>query len=185
MPSFIVDIPEPPISRYLWANTLLSPLWLILRLYAGWQWLEAGWVKIHSTAWVGDQAGTAVSGFLTGALTKSGGSHPDVTGWYAWFIEHVALPNASLFSHLVAYGEVLVGIALILGLFTGISAFFGATMNANYLFAGTVSTNPLLLIIQILLILAWRSAGWLGLDRWVLPWLGTPWQPGKAFKGKA
>jgi thiosulfate dehydrogenase [quinone] large subunit len=34
----------------------------------------------------------------------------------------------------------------------------------------------------VLLILAWRNAGWIGLDRWVLPALGTPWQPGTLFR---
>jgi thiosulfate dehydrogenase [quinone] large subunit len=55
-------------------------------------------------------------------------------------------------------------------------------MNLNYLLAGTVSTNPILLILQLFLILAWRVAGWYGLDRWALPSLGTPWQKGKLFK---
>jgi thiosulfate dehydrogenase (quinone) large subunit len=26
------------------------------------------------------------------------------------------------------------------------------------------------------LVLAWRNAGWVGLDRWLLRRLGTPWQ---------
>ena len=55
-------------------------------------------------------------------------------------------------------------------------------MNLNYLFAGTVSINPLLFLIQLFLVLAWRTAGWYGLDRYILPYLGTPWQAGKAFK---
>jgi thiosulfate dehydrogenase [quinone] large subunit len=49
------------------------------------------------------------------------------------------------------------------------------------LLAGTVSTNPLLLIPSIFLILAWRNAGWLGLDRFALPLVGTPWQSGAVF----
>ncbi|MFK7603611.1 DoxX family membrane protein [Deinococcus sp. SM5_A1] len=103
--------------------------------------------------WVGEKAGAAVSGFLTGALAKTGGDHPDVSGWYAWFLQHVALPNAAAFSYLVAYGEVLVGVALIVGLFTGIAAFFGGVMNASYLVAGTISTNPLLFILATCLAL--------------------------------
>ena len=34
----------------------------------------------------------------------------------------------------------------------------------------------------MLLLLAWRSAGYVGLDRWLLPLLGTPWQPGRLFQ---
>jgi thiosulfate dehydrogenase [quinone] large subunit len=86
-----------------------------------------------------------------------------------------------LWSYFVTIGELLVGIGLILGIFTGIAAFFGSFMNANYLFAGTVSINPLFFVIGTWLVLAWKTAGWLGLDHWVLPAMGTPWAPGKIF----
>jgi thiosulfate dehydrogenase [quinone] large subunit len=48
----------------------------------------------------------------------------------------------------------------------------------NYLLAGTLSTNPVLFFIAVLLVLAWRTAGWWGIDRWLLPLMGTPWNPG-------
>jgi thiosulfate dehydrogenase [quinone] large subunit len=170
-----IQVPEPFISRLLLADTRAGWLWLPIRLYVGYEWLAAGWEKIFSPAWTGAHAGAAIQGFAAGALAKTQGSHPDVSGWYAWFLQHVVVPNAPTFGFLVAWGEVAVGIALILGLFTGIAAFFGAFMNMNYLLAGTVSTNPVLFIGQLLLILAWRVAGWWGLDRWVLPLVGTPW----------
>jgi thiosulfate dehydrogenase [quinone] large subunit len=176
-----IEIGEPKFSRFLFADTRFSWFWLIVRLYVGWQWLEAGWGKLNSPLWVGAQAGVGVKGFLTGSLQKAAGSHPDVSGWYAAFIQNFAIPHAVLFSYLVTYGEVAVGLLLILGLFTGIAAFVGTFMNLNYLFAGAVSINPLLLLLQLFLILAWRIAGWLGLDRWILMSLGTPWQPGKFF----
>ena len=31
------------------------------------------------------------------------------------------------------------------------------------------------------LVLAWRTSGWIGLDRWLLPSLGPPWKPGRLF----
>ena len=60
----------------------------------------------------------------------------------------------------------------------GIAGFFGGFMNVNYLLAGTVSTNPPLFVFATWLVLAWKTAGWIGLDRWVLPALGTPWHRG-------
>lgn len=177
----VTQIPEPPLSRFLFADTRVALLWLLLRLYLGYEWIMAGWEKVMSPVWVGSKAGVALTGFLQGALQKAGGEHPSVSGWYAGFIKAVVLPNVSLFSHLVAFGELLVGIALILGIFTGIAAFFGAFMNMNYLFAGTVSTNPLMFLIGLFVILAWRVAGWFGLDRYVLPFLGTPWYAGNAI----
>ncbi|MEM6429606.1 MAG: DoxX family protein, partial [Deinococcota bacterium] len=65
-------------------------------------------------------------------------------------------------------------IALIVGFLTGISAFLGGLMNASFLLAGTVSTNPLMFILATWLVLAWRVAGYYGLDYWVLPRLGAP-----------
>ncbi len=177
-----VEIPEPKLSRFLFADTRFSWFWLLVRFYVGYQWFIAGWEKLNNSAWVGASAGSAIKGFLHGALTKTVGVHPDVSGWYAFFVQHVALPNAVVFSYLITFGELAVGLALILGLFTGIAAFFGSFMNLNYLFAGAVSTNPVLLLLQLFLILAWRTAGWYGLDRYVLPVFGTPWQAGKIFK---
>ena len=85
------------------------------------------------------------------------------------------------FSDLIVYGEILVGVALILGAFTGIAAFFGAFMNWNYIMAGSASVNGLLLVIAVGLMVGRKVSGWIGLDRWLLPLLGTPWQPGTLF----
>ena len=149
-------------------NKKFAWVWLIIRLYIGWEWLSAGWEKVTSPMWTGSNAGAPLSGFLKGALAKAGGAHPDVQGWYAAFLQHAVLPHTLIWSHFVAYGELLVGIGLILGFLTGVAAFFGAFMNFNYLLAGTVSTNPILLVLAIGLMLAWRTAGYLGLDRYLL-----------------
>jgi thiosulfate dehydrogenase [quinone] large subunit len=174
-------IPEPRLSKFLFGDSRMAWVWLILRLYVGYEWIMAGWEKVTNTLWVGMQAGTALQGFLQGAAAKTAGANPAVSSWYGWFIANVALPHVWFFSHVIAFGELAVGVGLVLGAFTGIAAFFGAFMNLNYLFAGTVSINPLLFVIEIFLVLAWRNAGWLGLDRWLLPWLGVPWKKGKAF----
>lgn len=178
------QIPEPKLSRLLFADTRLSFIWVLIRLYIGYEWLMAGWAKVTNPMWAGPSAGGALTGFLMGSLKKTAGAHPDVSGWYAEFLKTVVLPHVNVFSNMVAVGELLVGIALILGVFTGVAAFFGAFMNMNYLFAGTVSTNPFMFLLQLFLIIGWRVAGFYGLDRFILPYLGTPWHKGKAFKKK-
>jgi thiosulfate dehydrogenase [quinone] large subunit len=179
----VKTIEDSPVARALFGDVRWAWIWLILRLYVGYEWVQAGWEKLHSAAWTGSQAGTALTGFVNGALSKASGAHPDVQAWYAWFLQHVVLPNTVAWSYLVSWGETLVGIALILGIFTGLAAFFGSFMNVNYLLAGTVSTNPILFAIATWLVLAWKTAGWWGLDRWVFPALGTPWSPGYIFHG--
>ena len=179
---FVTHLTDPPVAQFLFDDVRMAWLWLILRLYAGWQWLSAGLGKLGNPAWTGANAGAAITGFAKGALEKTGGEHPDVQAWYAWFLQNMVLPNAGAWGYLITFGELLVGIALIIGLFTGIAAFFGSLMNINYLLAGSVSSNPILFAIATWLVLAWKTAGWWGLDRWVLPALGTPWRPGLIFR---
>ena len=140
---------------------------LVVRVYVGWIWLYAGYEKIINPKWVGSDAGMAVTGFLKGALAKTSGDHPDVQAWYAWLITHVALPNAALFSYLVSFGELLVGLALILGAFTMLAAGAGLFMNFNYLLAGAVSINPILIILQLLLVWGGEQSSKIGLDRYL------------------
>lgn len=179
--NLVKSLDDSPVAKSLFGDVRWAWLWLFLRLYLGWEWLLAGWGKLHNPAWTGSQAGSAITGFLTGALAKASGEHPDVQGWYAWFLQHVVLTHSVFWSYLVAWGETLVGVALILGIFTGIAAFFASFMNLSYLLAGTVSINPVLFVIATWLVLAWKTAGWWGLDRWILPALGTPWRPGYIF----
>ncbi len=179
-----VTFGESPFEKFLFGNTKTAVFWLLARVYVGWVWLEAGFEKVNSDVWSGSKAGTALTGFIKGALVKTSGEHPDVSGWYAWFLEHAVLPHAALWSHVVANGEVLVGVALILGAFVGIAAFFGAFMNLNFLLSGAVSVNPVLFTLAIGLILAWKVAGYYGLDYLFLPFLGTPWRPGNVFKNQ-
>jgi uncharacterized membrane protein YphA (DoxX/SURF4 family) len=80
--------------------------------------------------------------------------------------------------------ETLVGVALILGAFTGIAAFFGVFMNASFLFAGTAGANPFMALVGVVLVLAWRVAGRWGLDRWILPATGVPGAAGTLFRNR-
>ncbi len=155
------------INNFLFSNPKLSWLWLVVRVYVGWQWLHAGYEKVINPVWVGSTAGGAITGFVNGALAKTVGAHPDVSEWYAWFLSHIVLPNADIWSHAIAYGELAVGLGLILGVLTFYAAFFGFFMNLNYLLAGTVSTNPILLFLALLIMLAHRIAGQIGLDRYI------------------
>ncbi len=181
----LTEVGEPSISRLLFGDTRMAWLWLLVRLYVGWQWMFAGWEKLSSPAWVGVKAGTGLTGFLQGSLSQMAGAHPNVQGWYGAFLQGVVVPHAAVFSYLVTGGELAVGLALTLGVLTGIAAFFGCFMNMNYLLAGAVSVNPVLFLLSLFLILSWRVAGWYGVDHWVLPLLGTPWQPGPTSRHSA
>jgi thiosulfate dehydrogenase [quinone] large subunit len=159
----------PRLAKSLLGSPRWGWLWLIVRLYVGWQWLTSGWEKLNDPAWVGGQAGASLTGFLQHSLTLTTGAHPSVQPWYAWFVEHSVLPQVVVWSYAVSIGEFLVGLGLLTGILTGLAAFFGGLMNFNYLLAGSVSINPVMLVLEIGLMLAWRNAGWWGGDRWLLP----------------
>jgi len=146
-----------------------AALWFIVRVYVGYEWFIAGIDKVMNPVWFGSDAGAAMRGFITGALSKTTGAHPDVQMWYAGFLKGAVLPHLVSWSNAIAIGEVLVGLGLIVGAVVGLAAFFGAFMNLNFMLAGTVSINPILFTLSIFLILAWRVAGYWGLDRFILP----------------
>lgn len=167
-------IPDPPIAHALFQTTRFAWLWLAIRLYLGYSWLTSGWGKITNPAW---STGEPLRGFWENAVRiPETGRPPIAFDWYRNFIQFM-LDNQwyEWFADLIMFGELLVGAALILGLFTGIAAFGGSFMNWNFIMAGAASTNGLMLTLAIFLILAWKVAGWIGLDRWLLPYLGTPW----------
>ena len=174
------QFPEPAVSRFFLGTGGAAAMWFVVRMDVGAEWLLAGWEKLHSPVWGAN--GTALAGFTKGALAKATGAHPAVQGWYAWFLQHMVQPNAGLFSFLVTWGEFAVGLGVLLGVLTGIAAGFGVLMNLNYLLSGTVSINPVLGVFGLFLVIAWRVAGLIGLDRYLLPALGLPWKPGRLFQ---
>ena len=173
---------DPPLAQLLFSDKRAAWFWLVLRVWLGWQWIQAAQHKISNPAWV--DTGQALRGFWTGAIQIPESGRPAIAfGWYRSFIQ-LLLENEAYtwFGKLVAYGELLVGIALVLGAFTGIAAFFSGLMNWNFMMAGSASTNPLLFVIGVGLMLAWKVSGRIGLDYLLLRWLGTPWQAPEGFE---
>ncbi|HUS16847.1 MAG TPA: DoxX family membrane protein [Chloroflexia bacterium] len=172
---------DHPIEVTLFDSTgPITIAWLAIRLWLGFQWLAGGWEKLQSADWMG---GKSLAGFWQGAISAYGKPHSNVAfDWFVGFLQNLANAHAETwFAPLVAYGEFLGGLALMLGLFTGIAALGLAFMNFNFMLAGSSGVNPLYFLAAVLLIMAWKNAGWLGLDRFVLPALGTPWHAGAVF----
>lgn len=169
-------VQDPPLAQTLFNDTRMSWLWLVLRLWIGYEWVSASLHKITNPGWV--QTGDALKGFWMGAIAIPETGRPAISfAWYRSFIQFlIDTESYTWFAKLVAYGELLIGIALILGLFTGIAAFLGSFMNWNFIMAGSASSNGLLFALSVLLILAWKVAGYIGLDYFALPYLGTPWR---------
>ncbi len=169
-------VQDPPFARFLFSDTRAGWLFLIPRVWLGYQWLVAASHKLTDAAWM--QTGEALKGFWERAVLIPETGRPAIAfDFYRSFLQVMLDAQAyTLFSKVVAVGETLVGVALILGAFTGIAALFGAFMNFNFMLAGSASTNPVLFLIAIGLILAWKVAGFVGADYLLLRALGTPWR---------
>jgi len=191
-----ITIEEPKFAAWLFGSPRAAWIWLVVRVWLGYQWLHAGFEKLTGTeggfftwhfAYTNDswlRSAKGLQGFTMYALSNAGkGPNSAVNyGWYASFLRWLGHPGtASFFAKVITFGEITIGIAMILGLFVGIAAFLGATLTVSFGLAGVAGVNPVFMIGEILLILAWRNAGYIGLDRYVLPALGTPWHKGKAF----
>jgi thiosulfate dehydrogenase [quinone] large subunit len=174
------QFPEPAITRFFFGSSGSAVLWFVVRMNVGAQWFLAGWNKVKEPAvWGTSEVG--LKSFVERALTKSSGANPAVQGWYATFLHQVVMPHVGLFSFLVTYGKIAVGLGILLGILTGIAAGCGVLMNMNYLLAGTVSINPILGMFALFLCFSWRVCGQIGLDRRLLLELGLPWKPGAVF----
>ena len=96
---------------------------VLLRVYTGVFFIYYGFGKISSGKFVDGMAG-----FVNMQLDNS-------FGFFRPFLESVVLPNKGLFAFLVSWGELAIGIAMVLGLATRYFAVAGAVMLASFWFA--------------------------------------------------
>lgn len=175
------QVDDPAFWKLLLGNVYLAILWLPLRFFVGREWLGAGEHKLRDSAWM--DGGAALKGYWERVTTVPEGRTSSPAGAYGWFEDFLKymLDHGwyDWFAKLIAIGEFLVGIGLIVGALVGIAAFFGTLMNFNFQLAGSASTNPVLFGLGVFLVLGWKVAGYVGIDRVLLPILGTPWKAGR------
>ncbi|TMG53356.1 MAG: DoxX family protein [Chloroflexi bacterium] len=184
------QIADPPFAKFLFSDTRMAVVWLIVRIYVGYSWLDAGLHKILDTGaatnYIYDGKGILAFWQRIAAIPAAPAKPTITYDWYRGFIQFMIDNHwEGVFGKVVAFGETAVGLGLILGAFVGIAAVGGAFMNLNFMLAGSASTNPVLLLLGFLLVLAWKTAGFIGLDRYLLPLLGTPWKAPKVEIGTA
>ena len=173
------QVDDPVLWKMLLGNVHWAIVWLPIRFFVGREWLSAGEHKLRDDAWM--DGGTAVQGYWERVVQVPEQGRPAITyGWYRDFIQYM-LDNEwyTWFAKVIAIGEFVIGLALIAGALVGIAAFAGTFMNFNFQLAGTASTNPVLFGLSVFMVLAWKTAGYVGLDRYLLPNFGAPWSPGR------
>ena len=150
--------------------------WLVfLRVVVGAWFLKAVWTKLALAYLWGTIPYSAVSprflDFHPKRVAEFAAGNP--IGWYKKFLEEIVLPHSHLFASLQAYGEACVGIGLILGLFTGLSALVGLFLSLNFgLAAQWMSMGQqglhLLLITSMVIFLGTRAGRVWGVDHLLL-----------------
>ena len=137
-----VEIEGPAFARFLFGNRQAGLLWLPIRLFLGVSWLEAGWHKFTGEGWI--DGGAALKGYWTAAVAIPDQGRPAISfEWYRDFLNFLLSIDASpWFAWIITFGEMAVGLGLIVGLLTGVAAFFGVTMNMSFLLAGSASIEP-------------------------------------------
>ena len=167
----------PSIVNMLFNDKRFSILWLAVRVWLGWKWIDASLHKLESPAWM--RTGEALKGFWMGAVQVPAEGRPPIAyDWYRNFLQAMLDAQAyTWFAKVIAVSELLIGLALILGFFVGLTAFFGGFMNWNFIMAGSASVNGVFFALSVLLVFAWKIAGYLGLDYFVLPRIADLWTP--------
>jgi thiosulfate dehydrogenase [quinone] large subunit len=166
---------ELPWTRWLFRSRQASILWLLVRLWLGWQWASAGWGKLTAAGngnWFTHAKG--LQGFIAGAdssYARSAQAHGHAEVSYGWYVDILNAVNdhAQLFSRVVTVSELAVGVGLLLGCLTGIAAAGGVALNIMYITGGSAGPNGIFILLGVLLVAAWRVAGYLGADYLLLP----------------
>jgi thiosulfate dehydrogenase (quinone) large subunit len=169
-------VEDPPLARFLFSDTRAAVIWLAVRIALGMVWLDAAFRKLGNADWM--ETGDALRAFWQQAVEVPPAGSPQISyDWYRNFIQSLLdVQVYTWFAKLIAYSELLIAVALMLGTFVGIAAFLGAFLNWNFIMVGSAGTNGLLGAAAVLLVLAWKIAGYYGLDFYLLNWLGTPWR---------
>ena len=167
----------PAFINLIFSDKRFSILWLAVRIWLGIEWIQSGLPKLSNPAWM--QTGVALKGFWTNAIQVPAEGRPPIAyAWYREFIQTLLDAQAyTWFAKFVAISEVMFGVLLIAGVFVGLTAFFSGFLNWNFIMAGSASVNGVFFGLAVLLVLAWKIAGYLGVDYFLLPRIADLWTP--------
>lgn len=152
-------------TTWLRNNRVAAVLLTIVRVYLGYEFLSAGWEKLSAST------PFDASGFLKYSMSNPVLSPTKAVEypWFNSFITGFAIPHVAVFNVLVPWGEFLIGVGLILGILTTTAGFFAMMLNFMYMFCGTISSNPLDVLLGIFIVVAGYNAGRIGGDFFIIP----------------
>lgn len=171
------DMKNPGLIRFIFNDPRTAPVWAVIRILVGLQWLSIAIPKLNNPGWM--EGGEIVRFWWTQqtAIPESG-PPPIIYGWYRDFLS--GMLNAGAYewmAPLIVYAEILFGVLFITGAFVGFTGLAAAFLHWNYLLAGSAGNNGLMFPATILLIVAWKVAGYYGLDYFLMRRVSALWSP--------
>lgn len=174
--------------------------WMVLlRIYVGALWLiegikkvQEGWlnpanIKIVQVAGTSgaSAAGAAADATAAASGAAAGGAAEAVAfaapilsqppAFYQWFTDTVVAPNAFLFQASVVTMEILIGLALIAGLFTFFASIMSIGLACNFILSAMTGWDILWYIFAAIALMG-GSGGAFSLDYYVMPWIKKWWK---------
>jgi thiosulfate dehydrogenase [quinone] large subunit len=148
----------PRVFTWLGQSKVASVAWLAVRVWIGIMWIQAGWAKVFGAENPGflHNNGAGVAGFAAhGAPAYS---------WWGSLMHSFVVPNASWIAVIVAFGELAIGLGLVVGFLTRTAAIASLLLLFTYVMSGTAGVNGFYALCAIIVLATWRTSTWIGLD---------------------
>jgi uncharacterized membrane protein YphA (DoxX/SURF4 family) len=138
-----------------------APGWLALRLYLGWVWLQFSISKFQSGWLTSDPIGMLFTSIAKGSLPVPLPFYRDIAA------SLLGLGVSPLISHIMPFLELAVALAFLSGVLVTPAAVGAILLNTNIILSGIgiLAFDGRIIVIQLLLIMARRVAGQIGLER--------------------
>ncbi|MFC0561232.1 TQO small subunit DoxD [Halalkalibacter alkalisediminis] len=131
---------------------VLPSLIVLMRVLFGLGWLLAGVTKLTEKSWF-KQPGVFLSEYLMESLQNS-----NVPTFYKIFVEHVVLEHVMIFNYVIPITQIILGLFLIVGLFTIPSVLACLFMHINFILSGNMNLISLFLYTNAFSLIIFRKS---------------------------
>jgi thiosulfate dehydrogenase (quinone) large subunit len=148
----------PSVLTWLRQSKYASIAWLAVRVWVGCMWVQAGWSKVFGAEnpYFLHNNGAGVAGFAGhGAAAYS---------WWGSIMHSFVVPNASWIAVVVAFGELAIGLGLVVGFLTRTAAVCSLLLLFTYIMSGTASVCAFYALCALIVLATWRTSTWIGVD---------------------
>lgn len=166
--------------RWPFTHRYASPIWLAVRLYLGWTWLQVGLGQVGSGWLTSDPIGLMFTQIVDGKIAVPLPFYRDVAS--------ILLEGGV--SPIISHSMPIVQIAIALAFFSGVlvvpAAVGAILLNLNIILSGIglIALDGQFILLQLLLILAWPIASGIGVERLLVRVSVALWRAVKPSFGK-